>query len=189
MIDEQQIAKWRTLKPQNLPFDFFEEEEKEKKKELEKKKTEEEERNKNLKYFKEPRTDNEKLLNYQYEYKNGDKAALDRIYNLGKEICIKYVNTITHRSKSMKLRHMCEYDKESKAQDAVAYLVEQYIKRPDFVIRDYVTAYLWLRVVKELKYHTKADKLVDFVDIADFYKEFYKDKRNDTTRYLLWEEK
>lgn len=190
MTDEQQLARWRTLKQQNLPFDFYEEEEKKRKEQEEKKKAEEEEQKEHMPFFREPRNDNERLLNFQYEYKHGKIGALDRIYNLSFTICKKYVNTIANRDK--KVRKLCTFDRESKAQDAASYLVEQYITREDFMIRDYVTAYLWLRVIKEIYYHTKAEKIVDYVDLADFYKEAYKKKGEgqiDQTRYLLWEEK
>lgn len=194
MTDEEQRAKWRTLKQQNLPFEFYEEEEKAKKEQEAIKKTEEatkfEAMLETMPYFDKPRNDNEQLLNFQYEYRHGKVEALTKLYDLSLTICKKYVNKIANRDR--KVKRLCSYDREVKAQDAASYLVEQEITRDDFVITESVTAYLWLRVIHELYYHTKADTIVDFVNLDDFYKEVYKRKGDgqiDQTRFQLWEEK
>lgn len=65
--------KYKQLKQQVLPFDFWEEEKKEAAK------LRQEQTNK-LPHFPNPRNDNEYLLECQWEYKHGDKAALVRMY-------------------------------------------------------------------------------------------------------------
>lgn len=170
MTDEQQLAKYRTLKQQNLPFDFYEEEEQERKKQEQEQKAEEAKNKLNLPYYKEPRTDNEKLLNLQYEYKvNGNQKALDEMFKLAKKIAWKYINIKVKMSK--KIKKLSTLDREIKAGDAASYLILQLTTRPTFYIKEYVTAYIYLRVIKEIYYHTKTDEIQDFVDFDRFYKE------------------
>ena len=99
-------------------------------------------------HYDQPRNDNERLLNYQWEYKNGDKSALNAMYKLGCKIALKYIN-----ANARKNRHIGELsysEKEEKAHNAASYIVEQYLKRPDFVIKNSMTGYLYKRVQFEL---------------------------------------
>lgn len=121
-----------------------------------------------------PRTDNQRLLNYQYEYRNGDDSALGRMYSLAKTIAWKYINKIGQKNR--KVRYLSRLDKESKAADAASYIIEQLMTRPDFVMTSSVTGYLWLRVIHELFYYREVDKIVDFVDLARFFKEGTEDE-------------
>lgn len=126
------------MKPVHLEFDFGElpNEEAEKPKPA-------------LPHFDNPKCDNERLLNYQWEYKEyGDKSALNAMYQLGYKIALKFIN-----AKAQKNRHiadLCRSDKEEKAHNAATYIVEQYLKRPDFVIKNSMTGYLYKRVQYEL---------------------------------------
>ena len=126
------------MKPVQLDFDFGElpNEEAEKPKPA-------------LPHFDNPKCDNERLLNYQWAYKeNGDQNALNSMYTLGYKIALKYIS-----NKAQKNRHiaeLCRSDKEEKAHNAATYIVEQYLKRPGFVIKNSMTGYLYKRVQFEL---------------------------------------
>lgn len=146
------------MKPVQLEFDFGElpNEEAEKPKPA-------------LPHFDNPKCDNERLLNYQWAYKeNGDQNALNSMYTLGYKIALKYIST-----KAQKNRHiaeLCRSDKEEKAHNAITYIIARYLKLSDFAIRESFTAYLYLRVQHELFYQRKVDKIVSFVDIETLYR-------------------
>lgn len=120
--------------------------------------------------FDNPKCDNERLLNLQWAYKEkGDKNAISSMYGLGLKVALKYINT-----KARKNRHvaaLCGSDREEKAHNAITYIIEQYIRRPDFAIAESFTAYLYLRVQHELFYTRKVDRIVSFVDMEKFYRE------------------
>ena len=146
------------MKPVQLEFDFGElpNEEAEKPKPA-------------LPHFDNPKCDNERLLNYQWAYKeNGDQNALNSMYTLGYKIALKYIST-----KAQKNRHiaeLCRSDKEEKAHNAIAYIIARYLKVSDFAISESFTAYLYLRIQHELFYTRKVDKIVQFVDMETFYR-------------------
>ena len=50
-------------------------------------------------HYDQPRNDNERLLNYQWEYKNGDKSALNAMYKLGCKIALKYINANARKNR------------------------------------------------------------------------------------------
>ena len=114
--------------------------------------------------FDSPRNDNERLLNWQHDYKlNGDADALNRMYRLGRRIALRYIETSARNN-----RHVAELprsDKEEKAHNAITYIIARYLRVKDFAIRESFTAYLYLRVRHELFYRRKVDGLVDFVDL------------------------
>ena len=130
-----------------------------------------------LPYYDNPRTDNQRLLNYQKEYRDGDESALVRMYELSKTICWKYINKIGQKNR--KVRHLSRSDKEGKAENAATYIIEQLMTRPYFAIASSFTGYLWLRVMHELFYYREVDKIVDFVDLARFFKEGTEDEEDD----------
>ena len=146
------------MKPVQLEFDFGElpKEEAEKPKPA-------------LPHFDNPKCDNERLLNYQYEYKeHGDQNALNSMYALGYKIALKYIST-----KAKKNRHiaeLCESDREEKAHNAITYIIARYLKVSDFAIKESFTAYLYLRIQHELFYTRKVDKIVRFADMETFYR-------------------
>ena len=142
------------MKPVQLEFDFVE-----LPKEAEKPKPA-------LPHYDQPQNDNERLLNYQWEYKNGDQNALNSMYTLGYKIALKYIST-----KAQKNRHiaeLCRSEKEEKAHNAITYIIARYLKVSDFAIRESFTAYLYLRIQHELFYTRKVDKIVRFVDMETF---------------------
>ena len=155
---------------QVLGFDFWEEE----KKEAEKRQQEQTE---SLPHFPEPANDNEYLLECQWEYRHGDKAALVRMYKRARTISMKFINALAQSNKH--IGKMPYGTRKIKAEDAATYMIEQYIKRPDFAIKKNYPGYLFLRVEHELYYRRKVDKLVDFVDLQKFLKEGYDDKDDE----------
>jgi len=123
-----------------------------------------------LRWYSDPRSDNQKLMSLQYEYRNeGNQEALKPMYEILKTIAAKYINTIAKKNK--RVENLSQFDKECKAANAATYMVEQMMLRPEFVITKSFTGYLFLRVEFELFYHRKVDKIVDYVDLDKFFKE------------------
>ena len=119
-----------------------------------------------LPHYDQPQNDNERLLNYQWEYKNGDQNALNSMYTLGYKIALKYIST-----KAQKNRHiaeLCRSDKEERAHNAITYIIARYLRDKDFVIIRSFTGYIYLRIQHELYYYRKVDKIVSFVDMETF---------------------
>lgn len=167
MIDAAEFEKYKHLKQQVLPFDFWEEEEKQKQEARQK--AEEQ-----MPHFECPRNDKEKLLELQYQYKHGRPEALNEMYGISVEICMKIINVIARSNSHVRRLSMSE--RRIKARDATTYLIEQYLTRDDFIIKTNVPGYLFLRVEKELFYQRKVDTIVDFVDLALFFKEGEEDQ-------------
>ena len=116
-----------------------------------------------LPHFEEPRNDNERLLEFQYQYKvNGDKAALEALYKKGIEICLK---VISQKSKENKfIKKLSSYERQEKAIDATNSIVIRLLKNPEWYIEKGFVSYLYLRVLHELFYKRKVDEIVTFVD-------------------------
>ena len=130
-----------------------------------------------LPYYENPKSDNQKLLNFQKEFRDGDEGALVRMYELSKTISWKYINKIAQKYR--KVRELPKMDKEGKAENAATYIIEQLMTRPNFAITQSFTGYLWLRVMHELFYYREVDKIVDFVDLARFFKEGVEEEADD----------
>ena len=80
-----------------------------------------------LPHFDEPKSENERLLNLQYEYKRQSRGAgrYEALFLIAKK-------TINKRPRG---RDFCAAIREQKAQDAATYIIEQYLKRPAFYYR------------------------------------------------------
>lgn len=117
-----------------------------------------------LPFFADPRTDGQRLFNMQYEYKRGDAAALDRMYRLLFTIAHKAINKRAAGSK--KLRELSDDERRQKAHDAATYVIEQYIKRDDFVRTDSITGYLFKCLPRVLygEHENKRDQIVVYTD-------------------------
>jgi hypothetical protein len=116
-----------------------------------------------LPYYPAPKNDNEKLLNWQYEYRiKGDEKALNKMYRLGEIIALRYITTVAKKHKAVAKLAQC--DKEEKAHNAITYIIARYLRVKDFAITESFTGYLFLRIKHELFYQRKVDKIVDFVD-------------------------
>ena len=113
--------------------------------------------------YENPRTDNERLLQFQYEFRHGDANALQKMYALGFTVAMKFINTEARCNKH--IRHLDFDTKAEKANDATTYIIEQYLKRADFAIKKNWPGYLYLRIQHELYYRRKVDEIVDFIDI------------------------
>ena len=161
-MTEDERKKWRQAKQQVLPFDFWEAE-----KQQAAERTQE--AINNLPHFEAPANDNEYLLECQWQFKHGDKKALVRMYKRSRTICLKFINAIGHKNRHVKA--LTWEAKKIKAEDAATYVIEQYIKRPDFAITKNYPGYLFLRIAHELYYMRKVDTIVNFVDIERFFKE------------------
>lgn len=159
--------KW---KQQVLGFDFWEEE---KKQEAEKLQDQKEK----LPHFPEPKNDNEYLLECQWQYRHGDDAALVKMYKRARTLGLKFINAIGQSNSHVAA--LTYEAKKIKAEDAATYMIEQYIKRPNFEINKNFPGYLFLRIAHELYYRRKVDKVVDFVDLQKFLKEGYDDKDDE----------
>ena len=114
----------------------------------------------NLPYFTAAKDDGQQLLNLQYEYKNGNPAALGDMYKLLFKVAYKTINKLCEDN--AKLKSLSAESRQQKAHDAATYLVEQYLKRPEFVIKDSVTGYLFRRVLKELYCVKKFEQLLEY---------------------------
>ena len=169
-MNEAERQKWLQATQQLLPFDFWEEE----KKEAAEKRQEAID---NLPHFEAPANDNEFLLECQWQFKHGDRRALVRMYKRSRTICLKFINAIGNKNRHVKALTL--EAKKIKAEDAATYVIEQYIKRPDFAITKNYPGYLFLRIAHELYYMRKVDIIVNFVDIKKFFKEGDDEELND----------
>lgn len=109
-----------------------------------------------------PPGDNGILLRLQDEYLGGDSSALSGMYALACKVCRKYINAKSEGNSH--IAALTREEREEKAHNAVSYIVEQFLTRPDFRIEKSFTGYLYLRVLHELYYRRKVDGAVDFVD-------------------------
>ena len=170
MLTEEERQKWLQAKQAVLPFDFWEEE----KQEAEKRQQEQID---SLPHFPEPKNDNEYLLECQWQYRHGDQSALDRMYKRAKTLGLKFINAIGQSNSHVAA--LAYEAKKIKAEDAATYMIEQYIKRPNFAIEKNWPGYLFLRIAHEVYYRREVDKVVDFVDLQKFLKEGYDDKDDE----------
>ena len=101
-----------------------------------------------LPYYDTPTNDNQRLLNLQLKYKVNSGKYLGEMYKLLYEIAYKNINKLSKQSQ--KIKNMDAAERMEKAHNAASYIVEQYLKRPDFVIKNSMTGYLFKRVQFEL---------------------------------------
>lgn len=101
-----------------------------------------------LPYYDTPTNDNQRLLNLQLKYKVNGGKYLGEMYKLLYEIAYKTINKLSEQSQ--KIKNMDAAERMEKAHNAATYIVEQYLKRPDFAIKNSMTGYLFKRVQYEL---------------------------------------
>ena len=101
-----------------------------------------------LPYYDTPTNDNQRLLNLQLKYKVNGGKYLGEMYKLLYEIAYKNINKLSEQSQ--KIKNMDAAERMEKAHNAATYIVEQYLKRPDFAIKNSMTGYLFKRVQFEL---------------------------------------
>ena len=121
----------------------------------------------NLPHYNEPKCDNERLLNYQWDFKKGDKVALNKMYNLGFSIAQRYISI--QAKKNPHIAKLSLYSRKEKAHNAITYIISRYLQIPDFAIYKSFTSYLYLRIQHELFYRRKVDDIVIFIDLDTIF--------------------
>lgn len=113
-----------------------------------------------LPYFDNPVTDNERMLNAQYAYAQGDDSALGEVYRIAMQVARKLITL--HRKRNKYIAQLDSVRIEEKAHDAVMDVIRRILKGGYF--DKSITGYLYL-CVKEKLFHTrKIDKIIYFVD-------------------------
>ena len=137
-------------------------------------------------------SDDQQLFNLQSRLKNGDAQAMAEMYE--KLVTIAY-KTINSQSRSnAKIKALSATERQQKAHDAATYVIEQYLKRPDFAIKNSMTGYLYKRVQYELygKNTRHCDKMLIFYGDVPASKEankkfYYIVKDNNTGKSETFE--
>ena len=93
-------------------------------------------------------SDDQQLFNLQNRLKNGDAQAMVEMYENLVTIAYKTINDQSNIN--AKIKALSADERKQKAHDAATYIIEQYLKRPDFVIKNSMTGYLFKRVQFEL---------------------------------------
>ena len=145
-----------------------------------------------LPYYDTPTNDNQRLLNLQLKYKLNGGKYLGEMYKLLYEIAYKNINKLSEQSQ--KIKNMDAAERMEKAHNAATYIVEQYLKRPDFAIKKSMTGYLYKRVQFELygKNTRHCDKMLIFYGDVPASKEakkkyYYIVKDNNTGKSETFE--
>ena len=145
-----------------------------------------------LPYYDIPTNDNQRLLNLQLKYKVNGGKYLGEMYKLLYEIAYKNINKLSEQSQ--KIKNMDAAERMEKAHNAATYIVEQYLKRPDFSIKNSMTGYLYKRVQYELygKNTRHCDKMLIFYGDVPASKEankkfYYIVKDNNTGKSETFE--
>lgn len=145
-----------------------------------------------LPYYDTPTNDNQRLLNLQLKYKVNGGKYLSEMYKLLYEVAYKTINKLSEQSQ--KIKNMDAAERMEKAHNAATYIVEQYLKRPDFAIKNSMTGYLFKRVQYELygKNTRHCDKMLIFYGDVPASKEakkkfYYIVKDNDTGKIEAFE--
>ena len=137
-------------------------------------------------------SDDQQLFNFQFEFKKGNAQALAGMYKKLYEVAYKIIN---NRSRTNgRIAALSADERKQKAHDAATYIVEQYLKRPDFVIKNSLTGYLFKRVQFELygKNTRHCDKMLIFYGDVPASKEakkkyYYIVKDNNTGKSETFE--
>ena len=109
-------------------------------------------------------SDDQELFNLQRRLKNGDAQAMAEMYEKLVTVAYKIIN---NRSNSnAKIKALSADERKQKAHDAATYIIEQYLKRPAFVITNSITGYLYRRINWELygEHQNKRDQMVVYTD-------------------------
>ena len=93
-------------------------------------------------------SDDQHLFILQSRLKNGDAQAMAVMYENLVTIAYKTINDQSNIN--AKIKALSADERKQKAHDAATYIIEQYLKRPDFVIKNSITGYLFKRVEFEL---------------------------------------
>lgn len=116
-------------------------------------------------YFERPVSDDQQLFNFQFEFKKGNAQALAGMYKKLYEVAYKIINNWSRTNG--RIAALGADERQQKAHDAATYIIEQYLKRPDFVITESITGYLYTRINWELygkDHQNKRDQMVVYTD-------------------------
>lgn len=116
-------------------------------------------------YFERPVSDDQQLFNFQFEFKKGNAQALAGMYKNLYEVAYKIINNRSRTNEH--IAALSATGRQQKAHDAATYIIEQYLKRPAFVITDSITGYLYTRINWELygkDHQYKRDQMVVYTD-------------------------
>ena len=137
-------------------------------------------------------SDDQQLFNLQNRLKNGDAQAMAEMYENLVTIAYKTINDQSNIN--AKIKALSADERKQKAHDAATYIIEQYLKRPDFVIKNSMTGYLFKRVQFELygKNTRHCDKMLIFYGDVPASKEakkkyYYIVKDNNTGKSETFE--
>ena len=84
-------------------------------------------------------SDDQQLFNLQNRLKNGDAQAMAEMYEKLVTIAFKIIN---NRSRTNgRIAALSADERKQKAHDAATYLIEQYLKRPAFIITESIMRY------------------------------------------------
>ena len=102
-------------------------------------------------------TTNTELFILQDRLARGDKNALSEMYTKLNELAYKNIN-------KLEPERLTTSERQQKAHDAASYIIEQYLKRPDFRIKESFSGYVCRRVQNELygEKRLKRDKIVEY---------------------------
>ena len=118
-----------------------------------------------LPYFNEPKDDNERLLNLQYEYlQYGSSDAWDGLWKLSYKVALGMVRSMCA---AKRLRLDCD-EVQDKAVAACEYVLRRYKTRKGWHVKSSFMSVIKHGVVHALFYRSNADELVDFVDASAF---------------------
>lgn len=109
--------------------------------------------------------DAQQLFKLQDEIKKSNSQALATMYKKLYEIAYKAINSRSRTNE--RIAALSAAEREQKAHDAATYIIEQYLKRPAFVITDSITGYLYTRINWELygkDHQYKRDQMVVYTD-------------------------
>lgn len=116
-------------------------------------------------YFERPESDAQQLFNFQFEFKKGNAQALAGMYKKLYEVAYKTINNQSRTNE--RIAALSATERQQKAHDAATYIIEQYLKRPAFVITNSITGYLYTRINWELygkDHQYKRDQMVVYTD-------------------------
>lgn len=114
---------------------------------------------KKLKHFENPKNDNEKLLNYQYEFLVlGSKKAWDNLFILATKVAQRIV------VKQIKEKHLAidVIDIPEKVSVAVVYIMRRYKNDSGWVVRNNYISAIKSGVIHALYYRKKIDEVTDY---------------------------
>lgn len=115
-----------------------------------------------LPYFENPRTDTEKLLNYQFEYiKNGNPAAYAKLLDLAFQVCKNLVRWYLKTHKDM---YLDEIGQDEKASIAMEYVIRRYKYNIGWYVRENYVGALKGGVLHAMTYENTTDKNTIYVE-------------------------